>query len=205
MNRKSLLARITKRQLRIRGAEQTRDRLTWEQAGDLVLLRGTFAAGQDKAFRAAAATAARKSESWVDNLVKAYEARESLTPAQRKLVADWTYDMVLSLRGKDMTTAKRTSLITKVNKEGTRSPVEVRKHKRSIVGTTKRNRKGKAEQTTALAKSIGPAVAKLVKAKHSYVSLIAGAQLAQDNPGKDIAAALLFLSTQASAAAKVVK
>ncbi len=71
-------------------------------------------------------------------------------------------------------------------------------------GTTKRTRKGTTAQNTDHAKAIGAAVAQLVKDGHTYLALIAGAQLAQDNAGKDTAAAITLIASQARKAAEVV-
>lgn len=208
MNRKSLITRIERSAASLATLGAKTVEVTWRMAYDVVALQATYPAGAEgaKAFKATAATAAHRSESMIENLVRAVAVRESLTKAQREATEGWSYDAILTLSGKDVTSAKRTSIIGKAEKRGTQNVKDLRTFKREVMGTTKRNRRNSADATKALAESIGERVAKLVKdGKHNYVSLIAGAQLAQDHEGKDVAAALTLIASQARMAAKVVK
>lgn len=203
--RKTLLARITKLGAELKVlAGQTVEK-TWMLAQELVSLQATYPQGAEgaKAFYAAAATASGKGEATIRNLVRAVEVRENLTTAQRGKVGGWSYDMVLSLADKKMTGAQRTSLIGKVEKSGTRSPIEVRKLKREVVGTKKRERQSSAEATTKLAEKIREDVEKLLANGHDPVSIAAGCQLAREYSG-DVAAAVLFVAANVKVPAKVV-
>ena len=217
-NRTSILKRIRRHAADLRTLGSRTVAVTWALAEDLVKLQGTFPAGKDgnAAFKATAATASGKGEATVTNLVRAVEIRDGLTAKQRASVAGWSYDMVLSLgtmagEGEKVAdvpartaTARRNSLISKVEKSGTRSPVEVRKLKRSVTGTSKRDRQTSAEATTKLANRMKDDVAKLIGKGHDPVSLAAGARLAREYQG-DVASAILFLAVNAAKAAPVVK
>lgn len=204
MTRKALLARITRHGNALRTLGSKTVEVTWLMAQDLVLLQGTFPQGSDgaSAFVAAASTASGKGEATVRNLVRAVEVRDSLTPKQREGIEGWSYDMVLSLADKNLKPAQRTSIIEKVQKAGTRSPIEVRKIKRTVAGGSKRTRKSNAEQTTALAEKIRKDVEKLLGKGHDPVSLAAGAQLAREYQG-DVASAITFIAVNAAAAKKI--
>lgn len=199
MTRKSLIARITRTGAELRKLGAATVDKTWSLAEDLVLLQGTFPQGKEgaAAFKATAATASGKGEQTIANLVRAVEVRNGLSAKQRDQIGGWSYDMVLSLAGKDLSAAQRTSLIGKVEKTGTRSPIEVRKIKRTVTGTKKRDRQTSAEQTTKLAEKIGADVAKLLGNGHDPMTLAAGARLAREYSG-DIAAAILFVAANAS-------
>ena len=206
MTRSALLKRISKTAKDLQGYASKTVALTWVLAEDLVALQGTYPAGKQgaAAFKAAAATASGKGEATIGNLVRAVEVRDALTAKQRQQVADWSYDMVLSLADRKMSGQQRTALIQKVQKSGTRSPVEVRKIKRTVVGGTKRQRQTGAEATTKLAAKISEEVQKLLAHDHDPMSLAAGARLAREYQG-DVAAAILFVAAQVTAASKVVK
>jgi len=199
MNRKSLLTAIRKTGVALTKNKTERENLRWVLAGQCFNLRATYSAGNEKAALAAAATESGFTESDIGNLIRAYEVREELTQAQRSKVESWTTDAALTLRGKDMTTGNRTKLIAKAESKGTQNVKTLREMKKAIVGGgSTRNRKSQKDQNIALAKSLEKDIARLFKS-HNPVSLIAGAQFAQDHPGKDIAAALLFASAQVTA------
>jgi hypothetical protein len=205
MTRKVLLARITKTGAMLRTLAGKTVEVTWSLAEDLVLLQGTFPQGKDgaAAFVASASTASGKGEATIRNLVRAVEVRNALTTAQREKVQDWSYDMVLSLADGKLTGSQKTALIGKVEKSATRSPIEVRKIKRDMVGGAKRNRKTSADATVALAAKVQTDVQKLIDHGHNPVALAAGAQLAREYTG-DVAAAILFVAAQLAKTAEKV-
>jgi hypothetical protein len=180
-----------------------RENLRWQIAEFAFGLRGTFAAGQEKAALATAATAVQFSEGDVGNLIRAYEVKQDLTPAQAEKVSDWTTDAVLTLRGKDMTTGNRTKLISKAEAKNTRNVKTLREMKRGIVGSSPRNRANATDAKIALAKKLEKDFNRLLKS-HDPVALAAGMQFAQDHSGQDVAAALLFHAAQVQKAAAVV-
>lgn len=173
--------------------------LTWNLASDFVALQGTYPAGKDgnAAFVAAAATASGKGEQTVKNLVRAYEVREGLSAAQRGGVSDWSPDMVLSLSDSKLSGSQRTAIIKKVQKDGTRSPIEVRKIKRTVAGGSKRTRQTSADATSKLGEKVREEVEKMLANGHDPMSLAAGARLAREYPG-DVAAAILFVAANRS-------
>jgi hypothetical protein len=205
MTRKALIARVTKHGAALRTLGKKTVEITWLLAEDLVQLQGTFPQGEEgkKAFKATAATASGKGESMIDNLVRAVAVRESLTDKQRERTAEWSYDSVLVMAGKDMTSGNRTKLIDRAEKANTRNVKDLRTFKTAIVGKTSRNRQSQTDANVKLAKDLGDTFAKLAKS-HDVLALIAGAQLAQDHPGKDVAAALVFWNAQVTTAAPVV-
>lgn len=171
--------------------------LRWKIAEASAGLKGTYPAGGEKAFLAAAATATGFTEGDIGNLVRAYETRQDLTPAQAEKVATWSTDAVLTLRGKDMSTANRSKLIAKAEGKGTQNVKVLRELKKGIVGGSTRNRKSKKDQNIALAKKYEKDFNRMLKS-YPAVALIAGMQFAQDHPGVDLAAALTFHAAQVS-------
>lgn len=206
MNRTALIARVRKHGAALRTLGSKTVEVTWLLAEDLVLLQGTYPAGSEgaAAFTAAASTASGKGEATIRNLVRACEVREGLTAKQKGQVTGWSYDMILSLADRKMTAAQRTSVIARVEKSGTRSPIEVRKVKRTVVGGSKRNRQTSADATTKLAEKIRGDVEKLIGKGHDPVTLAAGCQLAREYSG-DVASAVLFIAANVKQAAVVVK
>lgn len=201
-NRNSILARIRKTGAALATLGSRTVALTWQLAEECVALRATFPQGSEgmAAFVASAATASGKGEATIRNLVRAVEIRDSLTQAQREKVAGWSYDMVLALaKG---TASERTRTIQKVEKVGSRSPVEVRKVHRTSTGGTKRAGRSSAEQTSKLAEKVRAEVEKLLSNGHDPVSLAAGARLAREYTG-DVASAILFVAANVRTAAKV--
>lgn len=215
MNRTTLLKRIAKRSATLGRLKSEEVRETWLMGEDATAAVATYPQTSEgrKAAKAAIATAAKRDEGMIENLLRAVKVRDTeLTKAQRAKVVSlgWSYDAVLVLSGqgsKDApyTTAQKTRVIAKAEKTGTRNVVKVRGFKRDVVGGTKRNRRTSTDEKVALAKSIGEKVARLIADGDTYMALIHGAQLAQDNEGKDVAGALTLIATQATKAAKVVK
>lgn len=177
--------------------------LRWKIAEASAGLKGTYPAGGEKAFLAAAATASGFTEGDIGNLVRAFETRQDLTPAQAERTASWSTDAILTLRGKGMDSKARTSLIAKAEAKGTQNVKTLRDLKKGIVGGSTRNRKSKKDQNIALAKKFEKDFNRMLK-NHPAVSLVAGMQFAQDHPGLDLAAALTFHAAQVSTPAPVV-
>lgn len=201
VNRTSIISKIKATAAALGKTEQQRNALTWQMAEQLVLLRGTFTAGQGKAFLATAATASGKGEASVRNMVRAVEVRDSLTSKQRQGISGWSYDAVLSLASPD--SRQRTTIISKAAKQGTDAK-SVRKIKADVVGRQQRQRQTSAEATTKLAEKIKADVVKLLAHGHDPLALAAGARLARQYPG-DVAAAITFVAVNAKSAEKVVK
>ena len=203
MNRNSIIKKLTKLgQDWVKNTEQ-RENLRWSIGEAAFNLRSTFQAGQEKAALASAATAVGLTEGDVGNLIRAYEARQDLTQAQRDKTASWTTDAVLTLRGKEMTPAKRTQLIDKAAKKNTQNVKTLREIKKSVVTPASRQRKNATDAKIALAKKLAKDLDRLFKNGHDPVSLAAGAQLAQGNPGADVAAAITFHAAQVKKTAVV--
>jgi hypothetical protein len=199
MSRKQWITAVARASAALGKVERKRDEieskasvLRWTMAEKLVGLRGTFEVGQEKAFLATAATAAERSEDVVRDLVKAYEVRETLTPAHREQTADWPTDTVLrGLRGLD--TAKRTKVIAKATAAGTSNVKTVTGIRKDVTGTKTRTRQTSNETLAKLVKLVGPKLVKAIMNGHDPITLAAGARLAQDNPG-DISSAILFVA-----------
>jgi hypothetical protein len=176
-------------------ATATAEGFKWDLAAALVQYAGTYPATGDgrKAFTASAATLCHKSESWVRNLVNAYETREGLTKSQREKVQGWNTGKVLNLRNMD--TRDATTLINRANKANA-DEVRMRAIKKAVVGgsSNPRNRANAAAQTAKLAENLREQYDKLIANGHDPSSLAAGARLAQENRG-DVAAAILFLAS----------
>lgn len=205
MNRTTIEKQLVRTATAIREKKRQVETLRWTLAKQAYAFRGTFPAGGEKAAIAQAATATGFAESDIGNLIRAYEVLSDLTPAQAEKVQalSWTTDAALTLRGKNMTPARRTSLLNWSEKQGTRNVKKLREQKAKLVGGTTRNRRNKQDEQIALAKSLGATFEKKAKS-FDVLAMIAGAQLAQENPGKDVAAALTFWNAQREAAAKKV-
>lgn len=203
-NRNSIINRIKQTAAKLSANTAQGISLTWQLAEEFVSLRSTFPAGKEgnAAFLSTASTASGKGEATVRNMVRAYEVREGLTAKQRESVASWPYDSVLTLAGKDVTSAKRTSIIGKVQKGGTTNTKDVRRIKSQVMGTVKRDRQTSAEATVKLAEKIGEDVGKLLDNGHDPMALAAGAELARNYSG-DVRAAILFVAANRQTAAKV--
>lgn len=215
MNRQQAIKHVGQLSDLVRKSEQESISRTWDLAYGLRDdLLSTFEAGteQYRAFLATAATATKRSESMIDNLVRATNVRDSLTKAQLTKVESWPYDSILVLSisskqaeqaGKSIS-ATRTAIISKA--KGTSNTKSVRKAKRDVVGTTKRTRKNGADATVALAEQLREKFEQLTNEdgdNYDAMALIAGAQLAIEH-GDGTADALLFLATNTTVAASVV-
>lgn len=209
--RESLLKRLARSGAKYAKNAAERESLRWIIASESFALRATYPAGGEAAFKAAAATATGFAESDIGNLVRAYECRESLTADQRKRTQTWTTDAMLTLRGKDMTPAKRTQLIKWSEDKGTQNVKRLREQKGKIVGRTPRKRQSKTDAKIALAKSLAKDFERIFKNHEgpARLAFIAGVQFAMDKGAdkdtKDIAAALIFADAQVSKATPVVK
>lgn len=208
--RTSIIGKLKKNATKTDRNQKQGNLLTWERAELFVALQGTFAQGKGEhaAFLATAATAARCDESSVTEGVKAIEVRDGLSKANRDKVvaAGWSVSAVKDgLSGADTRQAARIiALAEKYNGgKGTTNTKVIRDLKKKVIVPTPRateNRLAKLieslkEDYDRLLASYGP---------EGMLAVIAGAQLAQDNQGKQVAQALTMLANTAAPAATVV-
>lgn len=204
MSRTAILKRLSRRAGEVATLGKRAQDTLWLIAADLVTLQGTYPAGDKgtKAFKAAAATATGYSESGIVNLVRAQETLTGMNQVHRAKVEGWATGSVYQLRG--LTPAQRTRVLALAEKKGTSAEKEVRAFRAQVAGKKNRNTKNATDKKIALANEMSKTFQKLAKS-HNVLDLIVGAQLAQDNPGKDIAGALTFWNSQVTKAATVVK
>lgn len=173
---------------------------TWDLCFAAAALRADYPDTKEgrEAFYVAAMTAVPGLERQsIRNYADAADVWDGLTDAQRVKMTDsdgsilWPYDSVLALKAG--TKGERTRIIGKAQKEGTTNTKRVRAIARDVRGTTKQGRKPSADVTITLAELLREKVDQLVADGHSLLTLIAGAQLAQDHEG-DVATALLFIA-----------
>lgn len=204
MNRNTLIARLTKLGQELVKNTVQRENLRWSIAEKASALKATYPAGGEKAFLAAAATATGLTEGDIGNLVRAFEVRGELTPAQVKQTENWTTDAALVLRGKGMTPANRNKVIAKAEKANTQNVKKLRAFKSEVVTPKSRQKQNATDRKIALSKKLSKDIARLFKNHPGAVmTLAAGARFAQDNPGEDIAAVLIFAAAQVRKATPV--
>ena len=189
-DRKTALASIAEK---IRGGAE-RIRLATLEVGTLMREAGQFfSADQADDYWNWCQNVTGWSVSNCRNVVNAAAVVETLTPKQREKIAGWQVAAIEPLHSvKDQ--KQRTAILAKV-KATSPDPKRVREVRAEVTGreTSTRNRKTDADKTIALAAEIRPTVLKALKSKRTAVALVAGANLAQDHRGKDIAAAILHL------------
>ena len=161
MNRNTLISRLTKLGQELVKNGQQRENLRWQIAEKASALKATYPAGGEKAFLAAAATASGLTEGDIGNLVRAFEVRSDLTPAQVKATETWTTDAALVLRGKDMTPANRTKVIAKAEKANTQNVKKLRGFKAEVVTPKSRQKQNANDRKIALAKKLEKDIARL--------------------------------------------
>lgn len=221
MNRQDAIQHVSQLALEVRKSETETISKTWDLAYGLRdELLATFDAGRDhyRSFLATAATATKRTEGQVDNMVRATNIRDGLSKAQLSKVASWPYDSILVLAvsdkqaesaskvaGRKMSvSATRTAIISKA--KGSSNTKTVRTAKRDVIGATKRTRSTSADATTKLAEQLREKYQQLTNEdgdNYDPMALIAGAQLAIEH-GDGTADALLFLATNTTVAASAV-
>jgi hypothetical protein len=206
--RKGIIGKLKTNASRLGDVGKRGVKLTWERAELFVALQGTFAQGKGEhaAFLATAATAARCDESVVKEGVEAYETLSGLTKGNRAKVmsAGWS---VSAVRGglKGLESTDQTKVIAKAIAKGTTNTKVIRDI-RKVVAPTNRTRQNETDRNLKLAEKIQSDYDRLVESygENALLAIIAGAQLAQDNPGQNVAAALQFLAAQVTKATPVV-
>jgi hypothetical protein len=177
--------------------------LLWERAELFTQLEGTFAQGKEQrlAFLATACTEGKCNNDSVTEGIEAVAVRDGLTAANRKAVAGWPVASVRVLKG--LSTPQARSVIAKATKAGTTNTKDIRKFKTAVVGKTERQTKNETDRNIALAEVLAEDIARL-SASFDMLAVIAGAELAQAHPGKNVAAAITFALAQVTKATPVV-
>lgn len=135
--------------------------------------------------------------------VRAGEILSQLSESQRTAVASWPIDGIKDLGPLDEDQRAAVLKLVKGTHPDTKT---IRVAREKVRPMSMRNVASGAEKTTKLAERISERVLSAIGDDPTrYVLLITGAQIAQDHKGEDVAAAMLFLSTQTAVAASVVK
>lgn len=123
--------------------------------------------------------------------VRAADILAELSPGQRSKVSTWTLDSIKTLGPLDAD--ERKAVLSQVGSNPSEATVKAVRQR--VKPSGQRNVPDAAETTSKLAESIREQVAAVIGSDPTqYVAMIAGAQMAQEHRGQDVAAAILFLS-----------